>query len=119
MKAKTLILVILLVPFLVGACTSQSSDSPPSADPELGALEAVIETEKGSIVIELFSKDAPNTVLNFATLAQNGFYDGLTFHRVIPGFMAQGGCPNGDGTGGPGYTIPCEINENKHVRPHS
>ena len=68
------------------------------------------------IKIELFEKDAPGTVANFEKLANSGFYDGLTFHRVIPGFVAQGGCPYGNGTGGPGYTIPCEINPNKHVR---
>jgi len=68
------------------------------------------------ILIELFEKDAPNTVKNFETLANSGFYNGLTFHRVIPGFVAQGGCPRGDGTGGPGYTINCEINPNRHER---
>jgi len=73
--------------------------------------------ENGSeIKIELFEQDAPNTVANFEALANSGFYDGLTFHRVIPGFVAQGGCPNGDGTGGPGYMIDCEINANKHER---
>ncbi|KAI7252229.1 hypothetical protein KC345_g11502, partial [Hortaea werneckii] len=60
--------------------------------------------------------DAPNTVANFEKLAKDGFYNGLLFHRVIPGFVAQGGCPNGTGTGGPGYTINCEINPNKHER---
>ena len=57
-----------------------------------------------------FEKDAPNTVANFVKLAKEGFYDGLTFHRVIPDFVIQGGCPRGDGTGGPGYTIKCELN---------
>ena len=78
--------------------------------------KAVIETDKGNIVLELFDKDAPNTVANFESLIKKGFYDGLNFHRVISGFMIQGGCPNGRGTGGPGYTIKCEINPNKHVR---
>lgn len=79
--------------------------------------KAYIEMAKGGTVeIELFDKDAPNTVANFEKLASSGFYDGLTFHRVIPGFVAQGGCPHGTGTGGPGYTIKCEINPNKHVR---
>jgi peptidyl-prolyl cis-trans isomerase B (cyclophilin B) len=79
--------------------------------------QAVITMENGAeIKIELFEKDAPNTVANFKKLADQGFYDGLTFHRVIPGFVAQGGCPRGDGTGGPGYTINCEINPNKHER---
>lgn len=70
----------------------------------------------GEIKIELFEKDAPNTVANFEKLANEGFYNGLVFHRVIPGFMAQGGCPTGSGTGGPGYKIDCEINPNKHER---
>ncbi|CAE7883783.1 ppiA [Symbiodinium sp. KB8] len=59
--------------------------------------------------IEFFEKDAPNTVKNFIDLAEHGFYDGLTFHRVIPDFVIQGGCPNGTGTGGPGYQIDCEL----------
>ncbi|WP_028610480.1 peptidylprolyl isomerase [Paenibacillus harenae] len=70
----------------------------------------------GEIVLDLFDQDAPNTVANFEKLANEGFYNGLTFHRVIPGFVAQGGCPEGTGTGGPGYTIDCEINPNKHER---
>lgn len=68
------------------------------------------------VVLELFDQDAPNTVANFEKLANNGFYNGLSFHRVIPGFVAQGGCPQGTGTGGPGYNINCEINPNKHER---
>ena len=75
--------------------------------------KAIIETEKGNIELELFEKDAPNTVANFEKLAKKGFYDGLTFHRVIDDFVIQGGCPKGNGTGGPGYTIKCEINANK------
>ncbi|MCR8642351.1 peptidylprolyl isomerase [Paenibacillus sp. N1-5-1-14] len=70
----------------------------------------------GEILIELFEKDAPNTVANFEKLVNDGFYNGLNFHRVIPGFVAQGGCPQGSGMGGPGYTINCEINPNKHER---
>lgn len=75
---------------------------------------AIMETDKGTIRIELFDQDAPNTVKNFVELIEKGFYDGLTFHRVIPNFVIQGGCPKGNGTGGPGYTIKCEINDNKH-----
>jgi peptidyl-prolyl cis-trans isomerase B (cyclophilin B) len=75
---------------------------------------ATIETEKGTINIQFFDADAPNTVKNFVDLAEKGFYDGLTFHRVINNFMIQGGCPQGSGTGGPGYKINCEINPNKH-----
>ena len=84
---------------------------------------ALFETEVGNINIEFFSDDAPNTVKNFASLISDGFYDGLAFHRVIPGFMAQGGCPNTrdgasgmPGTGGPGYNINCEINSKKHLK---
>ena len=80
-----------------------------------------METDAGTIELELFEADAPNTVANFTKLAKEGFYDGLAFHRVIPGFMAQGGCPNSRegargtaGTGGPGYQINCEINSQKH-----
>ncbi|MCL7411397.1 MAG: peptidylprolyl isomerase [Methanosarcinaceae archaeon] len=75
---------------------------------------AIIETEKGNIVIELFEKEAPNTVDNFVKLINKGFYNGLKFHRVIDNFMIQGGCPTGTGTGGPGYSIKCEINPKKH-----
>ena len=74
-----------------------------------------MKTEKGDIHIEFFDEDAPDTVKNFKNLIQNGFYDGLNFHRVIPNFVIQGGCPNGTGTGGPGYHIPCEINTQKHL----
>lgn len=81
------------------------------------AKQAIITLADGKeVVIDLFEKDAPNTVANFEKLASEGFYNGLVFHRVIPGFVAQGGCPNGTGTGGPGYTINCEINPNKHQR---
>ncbi|MEG4441160.1 peptidylprolyl isomerase [Microcoleus sp. K1-B6] len=76
---------------------------------------AIMETDKGTINLELFDADAPNTVKNFVDLAEKGFYDGLSFHRVIPNFMIQGGCPKGNGTGGPGYKIKCEINSNKHL----
>ncbi|MBD2122979.1 peptidylprolyl isomerase [Trichocoleus sp. FACHB-262] len=78
---------------------------------------AIMETAKGTINLELFDQDAPNTVKNFTDLANKGFYDGLTFHRVISDFMIQGGCPQGTGTGGPGYKIKCETagNPNKHL----
>jgi len=79
---------------------------------------ALIKTSKGLIKIRLYPQDAPNTVANFAYLAESGFYDGLKFHRVIPGFMAQGGCPDGTGMGGPDWAIKCETdkNEHKHVK---
>ena len=69
---------------------------------------AIISTEKGDMKAELYADETPGTVANFVDLAEHGFYDGLTFHRVIPDFVIQGGCPRGDGTGGPGYTIKCE-----------
>jgi peptidyl-prolyl cis-trans isomerase B (cyclophilin B) len=71
--------------------------------------KAIIHTEKGDMKVEFYEKDAPNTVKNFCDLAEKGFYDGLTFHRVIPDFVIQGGCPIGTGTGGPGYKIKCEL----------
>ena len=76
---------------------------------------ATIETEKGNLVLELFASDVPITVNNFVFLARDGFYDSTTFHRVIPGFMAQGGCPIGDGTGNPGYRFEDEFTEHTHV----
>ena len=74
-----------------------------------------IETEKGDLTLELFAADAPITVSNFVHLARQGFYDDTTFHRVIPGYVAQGGDPTGDGNGGPGYFIEDEITEHTHV----
>lgn len=72
-------------------------------------MYAIIDTAKGKMKVTFYEKDAPNTVANFVKLSKSGFYDGLTFHRVIPDFVVQGGCPCGDGTGGPGYTIKCEL----------
>ena len=72
-------------------------------------MTAEIQTDKGTMKVEFYEKDAPNTVKNFTDLAKKGFYDGLTFHRVIPDFVIQGGCPNGTGAGGPGYQIDCEL----------
>jgi peptidyl-prolyl cis-trans isomerase B (cyclophilin B) len=92
------------------------------SDKEKLMTRAIMETSKGTINLDLFDEDAPNTVRNFVKLAKEGFYDGLAFHRVIPNFMVQGGCPNTregakgmPGTGGPGYQIKCEINSNKHL----
>jgi peptidyl-prolyl cis-trans isomerase B (cyclophilin B) len=77
----------------------------------------VIALEKGGeIRLEFSPEDAPKTVENFVTLAKKGFYNGLNFHRVVPDFVVQGGCPKGNGTGGPGYTIKAEFNKQKHVR---
>ncbi len=74
---------------------------------------AEIHTVKGKMKLELYEKETPIAVNNFVDLANKGFYDGLTFHRVIPDFVIQGGCPKGDGTGGPGYTIKCEVDAEK------
>jgi peptidyl-prolyl cis-trans isomerase B (cyclophilin B) len=79
-------------------------------------MEAIIRTSKGEMKVSLYTEDAPNTVANFVKLAKEGYYDGLKFHRVIPNFVIQGGCPNSrdgakgmPGTGGPGYSIDCEV----------
>ena len=77
---------------------------------------ATLHTSAGPVAVELHDESAPKTVANFRKLAADGFYDGLSFHRVIPDFMIQGGCPEGTGTGGPGYTFEDEINEHKVVR---
>ncbi|HAV10860.1 MAG TPA: peptidylprolyl isomerase [Dehalococcoidia bacterium] len=76
---------------------------------------ATMETEKGAIVIELFAKDAPKTVNNFVFLSRESYYNGTTFHRVIPGFMAQGGDPTGTGMGSPGYKFEDEFSQRKHI----
>jgi len=70
---------------------------------------AEIHTDKGVMFVELYNEDAPKTVENFVTLSKKGYYDGLTFHRVLPDFVIQGGCPDGTGAGGPGYKIDCEL----------
>jgi peptidylprolyl isomerase/peptidyl-prolyl cis-trans isomerase B (cyclophilin B) len=92
----------------------------PAADPAAaqGARpRAVIVLDRGGEVeVELYPEDAPRTVESFVALARKGFYDGLTFHRVVPGFVVQGGDPRGDGSGGPGYTLKAEFNKRRHVR---
>jgi peptidyl-prolyl cis-trans isomerase B (cyclophilin B) len=101
----------------------QAAPAPETPKPEKESTMAeplpqvTLETSKGTIVLELAEDDAPNTVANFISLAEKGFYNGLTFHRVIPDFMIQGGCPKGDGTGGPGYVIADEFSPRlKHAR---
>ena len=76
-------------------------------------MKATITTNKGVMVAELYAKETPITVANFVKLANDGFYNGLTWHRVLPDFVIQGGCPDGTGAGGPGYTIDCEVNAEK------
>lgn len=79
------------------------------------SLKATIKTAKGNMEVAFFEKDAPKTVANFIALSEKGFYNGLTFHRVIPEFVIQGGCPDGTGAGGPGYSINCELDgENQY-----
>ena len=73
-------------------------------------MKGKINTDKGTMMVEFYEKDAPNTVNNFVKLTKEGFYKDLNFHRVIPNFVAQGGCPDGNGMGGPGYKIDCELN---------
>ena len=78
-------------------------------------MKALIKTEKGTMTVQFYEKDAPETVKNFIDLSKKGFYNGLTFHRVIPDFVIQGGCPQGTGVGGPGYKIKCELSgENQY-----
>ena len=89
--------------------------APPMAIDGNKKYTATIKTAKGNIIVELYTKDAPQTVNNFVFLSRDGFYNNLTFHRVEPGFVIQGGDPQGTGRGGPGYTIPAEIKV-KHVK---
>jgi peptidyl-prolyl cis-trans isomerase B (cyclophilin B) len=109
------LVVVLLAPAGVWAQTPKPAE--PQKGPARVTQTAEITMEKGGIIkIEFFPDDAPKTVENFVTLAKKGFYDGLTFHRIEPGFVIQGGDPKGDGTGGPGYKIKAEFNKNQHVR---
>ncbi|MGC5775569.1 peptidylprolyl isomerase [Paenibacillus pabuli] len=113
--AVSLVLAMLLI--VISGCGRPSSGATEAvpAPPKGPNPVATIEMQDGQkIVIELYPEIAPNTVYNFISLANKGFYDGLIFHRVIPGFMIQGGDPNGDGSGGPGYTIKGEFTSNGH-----
>ncbi|MGG4130201.1 peptidylprolyl isomerase [Paenibacillus illinoisensis] len=113
--AASLIMALLLI--VISGCgrPSSSATEPVPAPPEGQNPVATIEMQDGQkIVIELYPDIAPNTVYNFISLANQGFYDGLIFHRVVPGFMIQGGDPNGNGTGGPGYAIKGEFTSNGH-----
>ena len=83
---------------------------------DLNGVVAVVKTTEGDMTFEFFPDKAPGHVKNFVDLAEKGFYDGTVFHRVIPGFMIQGGCPEGSGRGGPGYNIDAEFNDTPHVR---
>ncbi|MBU2535095.1 MAG: peptidylprolyl isomerase [Chloroflexi bacterium] len=127
-RILTLVVIILLVTLAVISCGEKAPEqapapeakpktysSPPSMTIDTSKqYTAIIETEKGNMVAELFAKDVPMTVNNFVFLAREGFYDGSTFHRVIPGFMAQGGDPTGTGMGGAGYKFDDEFTAHKH-----
>ncbi len=106
--------ILLSIIFLVGCQATPRDTQPTIQAQEANSIGFVITTDKGVMEGVLYPDVAPNTVLNFVKLAQSGFYDGLTFHRVVPGFVVQGGDPKGDGTGGPGYSIPAEFNEKPH-----
>lgn len=122
-RYKIALITVALGTLLSASCTSQAPAAKPktySAPPPMvidtaKKYTATIETEKGNLVLELFASDVPNTVNNFVFLAREGFYDGTTFHRVMPDFMAQGGDPTGTGRGGPGYIFDNEITEHTHV----
>ena len=112
MKKSAVILCIAMLTLIFTGCAQSAPQTPaaPQATKQGGAnAVAVFETSKGTFKVELFEDKAPKTAKNFADLATKGFYNGTIFHRVIDGFMIQGGDPNGNGTGGPGYTIPDEF----------
>jgi cyclophilin family peptidyl-prolyl cis-trans isomerase len=105
------VVTILAVLAIASACNGSSSDGLPVRNT---GHYAIVETDRGTFVMELYPKVAPKTVENFETLVKKGFYNGLTFHRVVPDFVVQGGDPDGTGMGGPGYTVPAEIDKNEH-----
>jgi peptidylprolyl isomerase/peptidyl-prolyl cis-trans isomerase B (cyclophilin B) len=112
---KTLCALLLLPALALHADDSAASQTKTAKASKLP--KAVITMENGAkISLKLYPADAPKTVENFITLAKKGFYNGLTFHRVVPGFVVQGGDPAGNGSGGPGYTIKAEFNDKKHLR---
>lgn len=103
---------LIYAPAAMAAAPSQAKKTSKGKGPM-----AIVTMEKGGVIeIELYPDSAPKTVENFTTLAKKGFYDGLSFHRVEPGFVVQGGDPNGNGTGGPGYSVKAEFNERQHKR---
>jgi peptidyl-prolyl cis-trans isomerase B (cyclophilin B) len=139
MKKLAIFLVLIMALAIFAGCQSKPPAEPTAAETEVSEgkpvpaeppasaesseklqtkdsfkLLFVIKTEKGEIKGELYPNVAPNTVLNFVTLARKGFYNGLNFHRVVPGFVIQGGCPEGTGVGGPGYCIPAEFSDSPH-----
>ncbi len=116
-RALALLLWLALAPLPGCSVDYQQWDAAPAMALDVSkTYTATIATKHGDLVLELFDDDAPITVNNFVFLARAGYYDGVTFHRVIPGFMAQGGDPSGSGSGGPGYTFDDEISSRKHVK---
>lgn len=122
-KFIALLLAVAMLSLMFIACSEQAANDDKKGEDMNEKIIATIEMQDGGIIkLELYEDIAPGTVRNFVSLARSGFYDGLTFHRIISGFMIQGGDPNGDGTGGPGYCIKGEFSENgfdnslKHTR---
>ena len=107
--------LVLVAAFLAAAtCMAANLDGAPVRN---SGHYAILDTDRGTVVVEFYPAVAPKTVENFETLTKKGFYNGLTFHRVVPGFVVQGGDPKGDGSGGPGYDLPAEISPaEKHLR---
>src|ERR1035441_10331808 len=114
MNRKTPSLCLALAVAVLVATASACHAKPDGVPVRNTGHYAIIDTDRGTVVIELYPKAAPKTVENFETLTKKGFYNGLTFHRVVPDFVVQGGDPDGTGTGGPGYTVPAEVNNNEH-----
>jgi peptidyl-prolyl cis-trans isomerase B (cyclophilin B) len=119
MKSKSLLSIIFLVMLILGGCGTNEQSQPeqeetkqPAQEIEDNPIATITMENNDTIKVELYPNIAPNTVNNFISLAESGFYDGLIFHRVIPGFMIQGGDPEGRGTGGPGYGIKGEFESN-------
>ena len=114
---KTVAFIAALILMTAGLASALEAPAPPTAEEiaKYKKARATIETRLGKIVLEFLPDKAPLHVKNFITLAESGFYNGTPFHRVIPGFMIQGGDPSGNGTGGPGYNIKAEFNDVKHV----
>lgn len=112
MKQRYLFIIMLMITIFLSACSD--NDETPNEDTQSEDNPiATITMENGQTInVELYPDIAPNTVTNFITLIEDGFYDGLTFHRIVPGFVIQGGDPEGNGTGGPGYSIPGEFTSN-------
>ena len=113
--AAVIVIVLIAVIATIPEKPKTYSAPPPMTIDTSKQYTATVETEKGNLVLELFASDVPITVNNFVFLARDGFYDGTTFHRVIPGFVAQGGDPTGTGAGTPGYRFDDEITEHTHV----